>query len=48
MKHIYHLMDKYEDVGEALSSAITAIAITTAIVGIAPLMIWIQSVSYGY
>lgn len=41
-------MDKYEDVGEALSSAITAIGITIAIIGVAPLLIWMQSVSYGY
>ena len=35
-------MDKYEDVAEALRSAVFALAITGLILGLAPLIMWMQ------
>tara|TARA_B100001248_G_scaffold239468_1_gene204746 strand:+ start:486 stop:623 length:138 start_codon:yes stop_codon:yes gene_type:complete len=43
MKHIIHLVDKYEDVAEALKTFTTLTLITGAIIGLAPFLIWVQT-----
>ncbi len=43
MKHIVQFMDKYEDVAEALKTVLTLTIITTAIVGLAPMLIILQT-----
>jgi hypothetical protein len=43
MKHIVHLMDKYEDVAEALKTVITLTVVTGAILGLAPMLIILQT-----
>ena len=42
MKHIIHLMDKYEDVAEALKTTIFALLITGLILGLAPMLMVMQ------
>ena len=42
MKHIVHLMDKYEDVAEALKTTIFAVIITGLILGLAPMLMVMQ------
>ena len=43
MKHIVHLMDKYEDVAEALkTTTIFALLITGLILGLAPMLMVMQ------
>jgi len=42
MKHIVHLMDKYEDVAEALKTTIFALLITGLILGLAPMLMVMQ------
>ena len=43
MKHIIHLVDKYEDVAEALKTLIALTLITGGILGIAPALIYLQT-----
>lgn len=43
MKHIVHLIDKYEDVAEALKTFFTLTLITGAIIGLAPMLIVLQT-----
>ena len=43
MKHIVQLMDKYEDVAEALKTVLTLTVITGAILGLAPMLIIMQT-----
>lgn len=43
MKHIIHLVDKYDDVAEALKTFFVLTLITGSIVGLAPMLIWIQT-----
>ena len=45
MKHLVHFMDKYEDVAETLKTFIIAILVTTAILGLAPLLMVLQYIS---
>lgn len=42
MKHIVHLMDKYEDVAEALMNALFIVATTGLILGLAPIIMLLQ------
>ena len=43
MKHMIHLVSKYEDVAEALKTVMTLTLITGAILGIAPMLIYMQT-----
>ena len=43
MKHIVQFMDKYEDVAEALKTVMTLTLITGAIIGLAPMLIYLQT-----
>lgn len=43
MKHIVQFMDKYEDVAEALKTVTTLTLITGAILGVAPMLIYMQT-----
>lgn len=43
MKHIVHFMNKYEDVAEALKTVITLTVVTGAILGLAPMLIVLQT-----
>jgi len=43
MKHIIHFVDKYEDVAEALKTFMTLTLITGAIIGLAPMLIYLQT-----
>ena len=38
-------MDKYDDVGRALIDAVEAIAIVVGILGIAPALMWLTTIS---
>ena len=42
MKHIVHLMDKYEDVAEALKTTIFATIVAGLILGLAPMLMILQ------
>jgi hypothetical protein len=46
MKHIIHFMDKYEDVAEALKTTVIVLSITALILGLAPMIVIMQSSSY--
>ena len=46
MKHIIHYMEKYDDVAETLKTILVSIIVTTAIVGLAPLVIVLQAASF--
>ena len=43
MKHIQSIMEKYDDVAEALKTTIFAIIVTIAILGFAPAIMWAQA-----
>jgi hypothetical protein len=43
MKHINHLLDKYDDVAETLKTVLTLTIITGAILGLAPMLIVLQT-----
>ena len=43
MKHITHLMEKYDDVAEALKTVLTLTVVTGAILGLAPMLIVLQT-----
>tara|TARA_Y100000356_G_C11253940_1_gene288868 strand:- start:2115 stop:2255 length:141 start_codon:yes stop_codon:yes gene_type:complete len=45
MKSLIQYMDKYDDVGRALIEAIEAIAIVVGILGIAPALMWLTTIS---
>ena len=38
-------MDKYDDVGRALIDAVEAIAIVVGILGLAPALMWLSTIS---
>lgn len=42
MKHIIHFMDKYEDLAETLNGILVLILTSVAILGIAPMIMWLQ------
>jgi hypothetical protein len=42
MKHMIHLVNKYEDVAEALRTTLFALLVTGLILGLAPLIMWMQ------
>jgi hypothetical protein len=42
MKHMIHLVNKYEDVAEALRTTFFALLVTGLILGLAPLIMWMQ------
>lgn len=46
MKHIVHLMDKYEDVAETLKTIGTLVFVTGAIIGLAPMLIMMQTSNF--
>lgn len=46
MRHIIHYMEKYEDVGETLKSVAISILVTTAILGLAPMIMLLQAISF--
>ena len=42
MRHIYHYMNKYEDVRETLA----ATAILSGVLGLGPFLIWLSAMGY--
>ena len=42
MKHMIHLVNKYEDVAEALRTTLLAFFVTGLILGLAPMIMWLQ------
>jgi hypothetical protein len=46
MKHIVHLMDKYEDVAEALKTVTIALLTTGLILGLAPALMIAQATGF--
>jgi len=46
MKHIIHLMDKYEDVAEALKNTAIALLTTGLILGLAPALMIAQASNF--
>jgi len=42
MKHIAHFFDKYEDLAETLSGIMLMFATGVAILGVAPLIVYMQ------
>ena len=46
MKHIIHYMEKYDDVAETLKTVLISVIITTAILGLAPLVMVLQAASF--
>mgnify|MGYP001196066937 CR=1 FL=1 len=45
MKSLIQYMDKYDDVGRALIDAVEAIAIVIGILGLAPALMWLSTIS---
>jgi len=43
MKHIIHFVEKYDDVAEALKTFLTLTFVTGAILGLAPMLIVLQT-----
>jgi hypothetical protein len=43
MKHIIHFVEKYDDVAEALKTVLTLTVVTGAILGLAPMLIVLQT-----
>lgn len=46
MKHISRFMDKYEDIAEALNGIFVMLMTGAVILGIAPLIIFLQSAHF--
>ena len=46
MKHISRFMDKYEDIAETLNGLVVMVMTGLAIVGIAPLIIYLQTTNF--
>ena len=46
MKHLIQLLDKNDDVAEALKTTGFALLVTIAILGIAPALIWAQAAGF--
>ncbi len=45
MKSLIQMMDKYDDVGRALIDAIEMVVIMVGIIGLAPALMWLSTVS---
>lgn len=46
MKHIVHFMDKYEDIAETLNGILVLTFTSTIILGLAPLVIFLQASNF--
>jgi len=42
MKHIIHFVNKYDDLAETLSGTLVLLLTAGAIIGFAPLIMWLQ------